>query len=143
MKKKTKEPVLTHAPRVVLKKLTCAQLADWIEAGPQGEECETNEALRGRYAHAVNLHKLRLCGNLCASHHAAHVRTAARLLRVPTIEMRVAGGKPDSKKMPRYDAALKAMGAQHGLVIHRWEKGAFILHHPKKEPVNLELPLET
>jgi len=59
--------------------------------------------------------------------------TARHLESVPTIEMRVAGGKPDEKKMPPFTASLKKIAAINGIVIHRWHKGAFILHHPLKK----------
>jgi hypothetical protein len=59
--------------------------------------------------------------------------TARHLEAVPTIEMHVAGGKPDEKKMPPFTVSLKKIAEINGIVIHRWHKGAFILHHPLKQ----------
>jgi len=143
MKKTTKPPVLNREPRIKLKDLTCSQLVEWLQK-PLEEgmvECDTNKALRGRYAHPTALERLKLCGSLKASHHAAHVRTAARLQKVPTLILTATGGKPKAASMPRYCDSLRKMGLMHGVQIHRFDKGAFIMHKnpPKPEAVEVKL----
>ena len=128
MKKTTKPPVLNREPRIKLKDLTCSQLVKWLQKPLEKGmvECDTNKALRGRYAHPTALERLKLCGDLKASHHAAHVRTAARLQKVPTLILTATGGRPKFDTMPPFTASLKKIGAINGLVIHRFGKGAFI-----------------
>lgn len=139
MKPRIKPPVLKKESKWVLKNLTCSQLATMVSTPllPDTAPNKQNESLRRRYKSPEQFRKLQLCGHLKAQHHASHVMTAALLLEVPTIELKVAGGRPDPKKMPKYSPSLKRMGAQHGIVIHRWETGAFILAHPKKAEINL------
>lgn len=128
-----KKPKPEKEKRLSLKTINCLQLADWV-VQPLGGKVPNkwNEALRRRYAHPKQLEKLRLCGTLNAVSHVGHVRTAARLQVVPTIALTATGGRPKANTMPRYDRSLVKMGAQHGLVIHRYEKGAFIHGHPLK-----------
>ena len=117
-----------------LNKMTCAQLAEWVEqTDPETKQPKKNEELLRRYRQSNNMRLLKLCGPLNAEHHYQHCLTARHLAHVPTIEMRVAGGKPDEKKMPSFTPSLKKIGAINGIVIHRWGKGAFILAHPLKE----------
>ena len=137
MKTKTEKP--EKEKRWKLKGISCLQLSDLITS-PLGEKKPnpTNGALRRRYDYPDQLKKLRLCGGLSAVHHASHVRTAARLLAVPTLVLTATGGKPKASSMPRYDAALRRMAEVNGLpVVHRFGKGAFFLSRnpPKSDPV--------
>jgi hypothetical protein len=131
---KTKQPKPPKAKALTLSRMRCSDLVEWLEnVDPALVQPKKNEALIRRYSLPRNMRLLKLCGPLSAQHHYAHCMTARHLEAVPTIEMRVAGGKPDEKKMPPFTASLKKIGAINGLVIHRWGSGAFILHHPLKE----------
>lgn len=135
-------PRVKREPRWKLSELNCTDLAVLVMLPPsEGMESEFNARLRCRYKHPDQLAKLKLCGALSAVHHAAHVRTAARLQVVPTIVLTATGGRPKASSMPRYDRALVRMGAQHGLVIHRMDDGAFIMarNPPKAPPVEAVL----
>jgi hypothetical protein len=143
MKKKLIKPVLKREERWKLGKLTCAELAELVVAALETDikRNDPNEALRLRYAHARNLELLKLCGTLKASYHAAHCRTAVHFTKVPTLVLTATGGKPKASSMPPFTASLKKLAAQHGVVIHRFGKGAFILakNPPKPKPVTTGL----
>lgn len=143
MKKKTPPSVLNKEKAWKLKSMTCMELSKHVQEmlDPAMKPNPSNEALRGRYAHPSQLAKLELCGSLSASHHAQHCKTAARLQVVPTLILTATGGKPQPKDMPRWDVSLKRMAAQNGIVIHRYDKGAFILarNPPKPEAAPAKL----
>ena len=131
---KTKQPKPAKAKALTLSRMRCSDLVEWLEnVDPTLEQPEKNQRLIKRYSVPYLMHLLKLCGPLNAQYHFQHCMTARHLQSVPTIEMRVAGGKPDEKKMPPFTASLKKIAAINGIVIHRWHKGAFILHHPLKE----------
>jgi hypothetical protein len=131
---KAKEPKPAKAKALTLSQMRCSDLVEWLEnVDPTLKQPKKNEALIRRYSLPRNMRLLKLCGPLNAQHHYAHCMTARHLEAVPTIEMRVAGGKPDEKKMPPFTVSLKNIAALNGIVIHRWGSGAFILHHPLKE----------
>lgn len=143
MKPRMKLPDLKKEERWKLKNLTCVQLAELVvrPLPTDYKPSKLNEALRRRYKHPDQLHKLKLCGSLKASHHAAWTRTAALFLRVPTLVLTATGGKPKADSMPPFTASLKRLGALNGVVIHRYEKGAFILakNPPRPEPAPAKL----
>ncbi len=121
------------AKALALSRMRCSDLAEWVEnIDPSLKQPTKNLRLIERYSKPYNLRMLKLCGPLNAQHHFQHCMTARHLDAVPTIEMRVAGGKPDETTMPPFTTSLKKIGAINGIVIHRWGKGAFILHHPLK-----------
>jgi len=132
--KKAKKPKVQKAKALALSQMRCFDLVEWLEnVDPALKQPIKNQRLIKRYANPTNLHLLKLCGPLNAQHHHQHCMTARHLELVPTIKMEVAGGRPDKKTMPKFTASLKRLGAIHGITIHRWEDGAFILHHPLKE----------
>ena len=131
---KTKQHELPKAKALTLSKMRCSDLVEWLEnVDPTLVQPEKNQRLIKRYSVTRLMHLLKLCGPLNAQHHYAHCMTARHLESVPTIEMRIGGGQPDKKQMPPFTASLKKIAAINGIVIHRWHKGAFILHHPLKE----------
>ena len=131
---KEKEPKPAKAKALALSRMRCSDLVEWLEnVDPALVQPVKNKRLIERYSKPYNMRLLKLCGPLSAQHHFAHCMTARHLKAVPTIEMRVAGGKPDKKKMPPFTASLKRIGAINGLTIHRWESGAFMLAHPLKK----------
>lgn len=131
--KKPRNPRKDKLATINLGRMNCGQLVEWLETESTKPENEKCKRLREYYRHGKRLELLRLCGPLNAKHHVQHCMTARHLASVPTIEMKVAGGKPDEKKMPPFTAALKRIAAINGQVLHRWGKGAFFLYHPLKE----------
>lgn len=133
---KEKQPKPAKAKALALSRMRCSDLVEWLKnVDPAIKQPEKNRRLIERYSKPYNMRLLKLCGPLSAQHHFAHCMTARHLSSVPTIEMRVAGGKPDKTTMPKFTASLKRIGAINGIVIHRWEDGAFILAHPSKNNV--------
>jgi hypothetical protein len=131
---KEKQPKPVKAKALALSRMRCSDLVEWLEnVDPTLKQPEKNKRLIEHYGKPYNMRLLKLCGPLSARHHFQHCMTARHLESVPTIEMRVAGGKPDEKKMPPFTASLKRLAAIQGLVLHRWGKGAFYLHHPLKQ----------
>lgn len=143
MKKKTTKPVLKREKGWKLSKLSCTELAELVVAALETDTKpnKANEVLRKHYAHARNLELLKLCGTLKASYHRAHCCTAAHFTAVPTLVLTATGGKPKASSMPPFTASLKKLAAQHGVVVHRFGRGAFILarNPPKPEPVTTGL----
>jgi hypothetical protein len=132
--KKEKPTKPKKAKALVLSRMRCSDLVEWLEnVDPAIKQPEKNQRLIQRYSLPRNMSLLKLCGPLNAQHHFAHCMTARHLKAVPTIEMRVAGGKPDEATMPPFTASLKKIGAINNLVIHRWGAGAFMLAHPLKQ----------
>lgn len=132
--KKTKTPKPKKAKALSLRRLCCHDLVEWVETVDRNvPQPVKNQRLLTRYSKPYYLRLLKLCGTLPAQYHFQWCQTAAQLESVPTIEMKVAGGKPDVTKMPPFTASLKRIAAINGIVIHRWHRGAFILHHPLKE----------
>ena len=128
------QPKQPKAKALELSRMRCSDLVEWLEnVDPEIKQPVKNRRLIDRYSKPYNMRMLKLCGPLNAQHHHAHCMTASHLEAVPTIEMRVAGGRPDEETMPLFTASLKRIGAINGIVIHRWGKGSFILHHPLKE----------
>ena len=138
-KKPRKKRESKYIPAFKLKGKTCADLVAWLEAGQTMVERPADTRLRKHYAAGHNLKHLKLCGPLKASYHRAWCRTARLLELVPHIRMEVAGGKPDKRSMPTFTASLQRIGAINGIIIHRWETGAFILDHPLKRETNPKL----
>lgn len=138
MKKATPKPEKAWR----LHKLTCAELADLIEQPLDGlKPIRKNDALRERYNHPGQLSRLKLCGGLKASSHIELVKTATLFLKVPTLVLTCTGGKPKADSMPPFSVSLKRIGAENGIVIHRCEKGAFILakNPPRPDPAPVTL----
>jgi len=132
--KEKKPPKPAKAKALKLSRMRCSDLVEWLEnVDPTLAQPKKNRNLIKRYSVPRLMYLLKLCGPLSAQHHFQHCLTARHLESVPTIEMRVAGGKPDETKMPPFTASLKKIAAINGLVIHRWGSGAFMLHHPLKE----------
>ena len=121
-------------PKFSLKGMTCTELADWIETPPKGEERKAARLIRSRFEKwPGSIKLLRMCRDLSAVHHLAHMKTAKHLSSIPEISMMVGGGKPKTKNLPPFSRSLKAMAEANGMpTIHRWGGGAFILK--RKEP---------
>lgn len=132
--RKQKPAKQQKAKALTLSRMCCSDLVEWLNnVDPSLIQPKKNKRLIERYGKPYYMRLLKLCGPLNAKHHYQHCLTARHLKAVPVIEMRVAGGKPDEAKMPPFTASLKKIAAINGIVIHRWHKGAFILHHPLKE----------
>ena len=141
MSKKAKQPRPKKAKPFPLKSSTCAQLLAWIESDPAENEGKKDERLRAHYKSAQNRRLLGLCGPLKASSHYAWCLTARHLENVPVITLTATGGKPKADSMPPFTASLKKIGAINGLVIHRFNKGAFI-----RNPIpckNVHIPVDS
>lgn len=129
-----KKPPLKREKAWKLYQLTCAELAERVAGAIPADmkENKANAALRRRYSSPKQLEKLKICKTFSASYHAAYVKTASHFLKVPTLVLTCTGGKPKANSMPPYSKSLKKLGELNGVVIHRFDKRAFIMAHPLK-----------
>lgn len=115
-------------PPFSLSKLTCEQLHAIISTPPAGpERKQLNEIREWFDGNQDRMNRLLVCRQLPARYFKKFMLTAIHLASIPEIEMTIGGGQPKKESMPPFSATLKKMAAMNGIVIHRWDKGAFIL----------------
>ena len=126
-------------PPFRLGSLTCRQLHDILIKEPTGPERKQLRDIRAWFENREDrLRLLALCGSCKATHYKAYMLTARHLGSVPEIALMIGGGHPKAVEMPPWSLSLKRIAAENGIVIHRWDKGAFRLKKRPEAPSALE-----
>lgn len=118
-------------PPFRLSSLTCKELYDIVSTKPTGKERKQLREIRKWFGnHKFKLALLEMCDDLKATYFKAYIKTASHLAKIPVIELRIGKGPPKRIKMPPWSKSLKKLAEHHGVTIHRWGRGAFILKKP-------------